>query len=331
MNGRRPEVGLALGPAIVWSAVLWSLGGASLAGAQPVRRLIARDAARLEVLDWGGRGLPLVFLPGLGNTARVYDSFAARFRDRHRVLAFTPRPWGGSLPRERGVPLDTVLTDLEAVLDTLGLRSVVLVGNSLGGDLATFFAARFPDRVRAVIYLDGANDRRPGAQPPPNAPWPPPPAMTAADSASPIAYRRYVAATFGPPLPLAEIRATIRFDRGGRYAGELVPESAAGILVGSLRPAPFREVRAPALALYPAFEADRYDLPYWSRLAGADRTAADSLQAWATRSEQINEDSIRVLLPGVRITRIPRSGHLIFLLAPDAVERAMRAFLGSVR
>ena len=33
---------------------------------------------KLEVLDWGGSGRPLVLLAGLGNTAHVFDKFAPR-------------------------------------------------------------------------------------------------------------------------------------------------------------------------------------------------------------------------------------------------------------
>lgn len=36
----------------------------------------------LEVLDWGGEGPPLVFLPGLGNTAHAFDDFASSSRRR---------------------------------------------------------------------------------------------------------------------------------------------------------------------------------------------------------------------------------------------------------
>jgi len=40
-----------------------------------------------------------------------------------------------------------------------------------------------------------------------------------------------------------------------------------------------------------------------------------------------NIDSIRVILPGVEVEEIPRSGHLMFLVTPNEVEGAMRRFL----
>ena len=46
---------------------------------------------RLEVLDWGGNGTPLVFLSGLQDVAHGFDDFAPRFTDRFHVLAITRR------------------------------------------------------------------------------------------------------------------------------------------------------------------------------------------------------------------------------------------------
>jgi len=51
---------------------------------------------KLEVLDWGGSGPPLVFLAGLGNSAHNFDSFAPNFTTRHHVYAFTRRGFGAS-------------------------------------------------------------------------------------------------------------------------------------------------------------------------------------------------------------------------------------------
>jgi len=294
----------------------------------PIVRLIPRGpAAQVEVLDWGGRGPALLFLPGLGNTAHVYEDFAGRFTDRYRVVAITPRGFGASTPTDRGAPLDSLLTDIAKVIDTLGLSPATVVGHSLGGDLATFFAARFPDRVARVIYLEGANDRRPGHQPPPRAAWPPPPALTAADSASDRAYQAYVQRTFGPRLPLTDIHATLRFDQRGRISGSVSAPSVAGVLLGSMGPAPFDSVRAPALAIYSRPEPDRYDMPYWNGLGGAARANADSLQAWFVASSRTNIDSVRRMLHDIEVVEIPHSGHLIFLMTPAETEAAMRRFL----
>ena len=48
-----------------------------------VRFIQVEPDVKLEVLDWGGSGPPLVLLTGLGNTAHVYADFAHQFTDKY--------------------------------------------------------------------------------------------------------------------------------------------------------------------------------------------------------------------------------------------------------
>jgi pimeloyl-ACP methyl ester carboxylesterase len=51
-----------------------------------VTRLVTVDqGVKLEVLDWGGSGRPLVLLAGGGNTAHVFDDFTPKLTDHYRV------------------------------------------------------------------------------------------------------------------------------------------------------------------------------------------------------------------------------------------------------
>src|SRR5438552_3289501 len=43
------------------------------------------EKVKLEVLDWGGRGRPIVLLSGLGNTAHVFDDFASKLTTDYHV------------------------------------------------------------------------------------------------------------------------------------------------------------------------------------------------------------------------------------------------------
>ena len=51
---------------------------------------------RLEVLDWGGAGRPLVLLAGLGNTAHIFDNFAPKLVSAYHVYGITRRGFGTS-------------------------------------------------------------------------------------------------------------------------------------------------------------------------------------------------------------------------------------------
>jgi len=51
---------------------------------------------KLEVLDYGGSGRPLIFLAGLGDTAHVFDKFAPKFIATYHVYGITRRGYGAS-------------------------------------------------------------------------------------------------------------------------------------------------------------------------------------------------------------------------------------------
>ena len=55
----------------------------------------------------------------------------------------------------RSVTLSTFVDDVVAVLETEELTGVVLVGHSFGGNAISGAAARVPERIRHVVYLDG--------------------------------------------------------------------------------------------------------------------------------------------------------------------------------
>src|SRR5262249_52762222 len=117
------------------------------------------QGVKLEVVDWGGRGQPRVFLAGLGGTAHVFDKFAPQFTDRFRVVGITRRGFGASSGAPPPSNLDTLVADVAVALDSLGLRKVVLVGHSIAGEEMTRFAEVHGARCAGLVYLDAAYDR----------------------------------------------------------------------------------------------------------------------------------------------------------------------------
>src|SRR5262245_23680285 len=96
----------------------------------PIRMISVSPGVSLQVLDWGGRGRPLVFLAGLGNTAHVFDDFAPQFTDRFHVLGITRRGFGASAGAEPANNLDTLVADVVAVLGPLKAGSLLLLRHS---------------------------------------------------------------------------------------------------------------------------------------------------------------------------------------------------------
>jgi non-heme chloroperoxidase len=274
-------------------------------------------AVRLEVLDWGGSGPPLVFLAGLGDAAHVFDDFAPGFTSHFHVLAVTRRGYGASSRPADGYDIGTRVADLRAVLDSLGLSRVSLVGHSIAGDELTAFAAAYPARVAKLVYLDAAYDHSGLARRMEG--FPPAPSMSAHDSSSPAAVQAYFLETFGMRLPEADIRATRDFAADGRLLRTVTPEAIAfEILRGAGHPH-YADVRAPALAFYAPCDSTR--IAYWGRLTSSQREEARSFlvrtAAWCAREQS----SFRSGMRNGTVVLLSAANHYVFLCPVAAGSR----------
>lgn len=112
---------------------------------------------KLEVLDWGGTGRPLVLLAGLGNDAHVFDTFALKLNDRYHVYGITRRGFGASSapsPETASYTADRLGEDVLAVFEALHLERPILAGHSVAGEELSYIGSRHPEKVTGLIYLD---------------------------------------------------------------------------------------------------------------------------------------------------------------------------------
>jgi pimeloyl-ACP methyl ester carboxylesterase len=145
--------------ALLSPTVMIGVRGQSVA--PPADRFLEVNGLRLHYVDWGGEGKqPLVMIHGLDRVARTFDHVAARFTTRYRVLAVDMRGHGDSGwdPQGRYLVEDHV-GDLEGIVAQLGLRDLVLWGNSTGGRVVQVFAGKHPDLVSRVISEDVGPER----------------------------------------------------------------------------------------------------------------------------------------------------------------------------
>jgi non-heme chloroperoxidase len=112
---------------------------------------------KLEVLDWGGTGRPLVLLTGLGDNAHVWDKFAPKLTPHYHVYGITRRGFGASsapTPTSTNYRADRLGDDVLAVIDALHIARPILVGHSIAGQELSSIGTRHPEKVAALIYLD---------------------------------------------------------------------------------------------------------------------------------------------------------------------------------
>ncbi|HEX4964150.1 MAG TPA: alpha/beta hydrolase [Thermoanaerobaculia bacterium] len=292
--------------------------------------VIAHDVP-IDYLDWGGHGTALVFIPGFGNTAHVFDDFAPRFVPQFRVVGITRVGFGKSEPPTSGYDLVSRIGQIRAVLDSLGITRAVLIGHSLGGDELTAFAGTYPAQTLGLVYLDAAYDHVKAfelekflEQYAYTAPK-----RTSADLAGANAYQGLLERERGVRFPIGEVLATRRFDWTGAVVGNRTPARVFDAIVAAVQPPDYIRVRAPALALYSDWETAADIFPW--------------LRANPTRNARITAELRKKILPqqaaararfsrevkGAQVVAFP-AHHYDFLSHPDEVERRIRAFLAAL-
>lgn len=300
------------------------------------RFVTVEKGVRLEVLDWGGSGRPLVFLAGGGVTAHVFDDFAPKLTPSFQVYGITRRGFGESGFSPKGYGADRLGDDVLAVLDTLKLEKPVLVGHSLGGEELSSVATRYPNRVAALVYLEAgypyAFDNGKGATMKefedarrlmPNAPKP---CETDPALASFAAFQQACTRAIGFTYPEGELRQQYTTTPDGRVGKERDFPGGAVMLQGMKK---YANIPVPALVIFaiphaqPKWMTDSAD-PKVREAAKASSAAIDAL---ATRQAKAFEDGV----PTAHVVRLGGADHYVYLSNEADVLREMKSFFSSLR
>ena len=120
-------------------------------------RFLSVGDVNIHYLDVPGGQPPLVLLHGLSANAHSFSGLiGAGLSPTFRVIAPDLRGRGRTDKPATGYTMADHARDVLALLDSLGLKRVVLGGHSFGAYLAIYIAAKFPDRVEKLIVIDAA-------------------------------------------------------------------------------------------------------------------------------------------------------------------------------
>jgi 3-oxoadipate enol-lactonase len=95
-----------------------------------------------------GEGPPLVLVPGIDGTGRLFHRQVPLLARRYRLATYALR--------DDARTMDVLVGDLAGVVDSLSPtgRGVIVVGESFGGTVALSFALARPKRVSALVVLN---------------------------------------------------------------------------------------------------------------------------------------------------------------------------------
>ncbi|HQH40250.1 MAG TPA: alpha/beta fold hydrolase [Bacteroidales bacterium] len=100
-----------------------------------------------------GTGIPLVILHGLYGMSDNWLSVAKELGKHFRVILPDMRNHGRS-PHDPEHTYQAMREDISLLFDDLKLNNAILLGHSMGGKTAMFFAARYPEKLSRLIVVD---------------------------------------------------------------------------------------------------------------------------------------------------------------------------------
>jgi non-heme chloroperoxidase len=289
---------------------------------------------RLEVLDWGGSGRPVVLLAGGGNTAHVFDEFAPKLIANHRVYGITRRGFGASTysPLDNGA--DRLAEDLLAVIRALKLNKPVLVGHSIAGAELSSIATLHPDSIAGAIYLEAGypyafdNGSGPTMKDFLEIQGPQPPTPSESDLVSFSALQKWDAQVFGFRLPESEFHQTWDASSEGRVGKPREFEGSQSFMTIMTSAKKYANIPVPALVIF----AIPHVQEAWM-IKGADPNVRNAANIYFEKLDVIAEKQAHAFERGASSARVVRlrGMHYIFVSNESDVLREINAFLSNLK
>lgn len=280
---------------------------------------IEANGARLEYIEKGS-GTPVIFVHGSVSDYRAWNAQVEQFAQRYRVVAYSrryhfPNPWTGE-----GMDYTVRLhaEDLAALITTLGLGRVHLIGSSYGAYTSLITAIRNPNLVRSLVL--GEPPVLPLLAENPDNPL----HLASLIMKSPSTAIKFI--SFGvrsiKPAQGALRRGDLEkgvqsFVNGvlGKGGFEQLPSSARATMMDNAQ-ALKAELLGPGFDRFPVEDARRCSIPtllvYGDRSPGFFRSISDRLMS---------------ILPSAQRVTIPNASHSMHRDNPDAYNKIVLEFL----
>jgi proline iminopeptidase len=267
---------------------------------------------------------PVVFLHGgPGQGSEHFDALAGPFMERQlRMVYFDQRGSGQSeRPANGDYALSTLVEDIEALRQALGVPKIALVGHSFGGLLALEYGAKYPDHVSHLVFVDGLWDTRLQCR------------LRAGRLAElrPEAYARVRGDTTAPDGTRRsdcelEFRALRGAEREAYTTALMFPDPAVAARMDSVNNA--RGIRNTGELSRALFSAGllQYRFTAQSRLTMPVLVVGGRFDGAAA---PMGMRELARGLPNARFVEFERSGHFVYLDEPDRFAREVAAFVQS--
>ncbi len=290
---------------------------------------IQTPSARLQYLDWGGSGPPLILLHGLGDSPFIFMDLADTLRRSCRVIACARRGHAGSVATDERYDNTALVGDLKTILDSLYLQKASFLGWSMGGNEITEFAIRYPERTDKLIYLEAGYDMSDPEFARMVSSLPQSLFADSADMSSVDQYRAWYHRFWVPdiawnPSLEANLQASIRLRPDGSVQAIPGDELTGRILREAMAfKRPYEQLSSPALFFFvhTFFKAPDEDTATVQLFNALEK---DLISPWRQKSiERVQRE-----ISDAQVEILPRGSHSsLFFLNKDSIAGAILSFL----
>lgn len=141
---------------LVATVILLSASVMTLAASQaPVTKEVLVFGQKIQYVE-AGSGPTVILLHGLGGSSQVWQLNIGPLAAKYHVIVPDQIGFGKSDKPLVNYRIRTYVDFLDQFCKQLNIARASLVGNSMGGWIATMFTAAFPDRVDKLVLVDAA-------------------------------------------------------------------------------------------------------------------------------------------------------------------------------
>ena len=104
-----------------------------------------------------GKGMPILLVHGTGSSLHTWDDWTLKLKENYQVIRMDLPAFGLTGPNKTGdYSIEKYTQFLEEFVAQLKLDSMILAGNSLGGNIAWNYASKKPEKVQKLILVDAS-------------------------------------------------------------------------------------------------------------------------------------------------------------------------------
>lgn len=122
------------------------------------RAMIKVNGLNLFYRDTGSNNQPMLCLHGRWGRGETWSELMFQYRDRYRIIAPDQRGHGLSDKPIARYSSKGLAADAYGLIQHLDCEPVIVVGHSMGGRIAAFLTALYPQAFKALVILDEGAD-----------------------------------------------------------------------------------------------------------------------------------------------------------------------------